>query len=96
MSSLPSPVAEVTHRRTSTLPTYFLTRIVIAIFLTGMDALVFVKSALEGLRNSISMPILHWLLILAVLGIALSLAHVWYKTLRFRRPTKPNSHNPFL
>jgi len=96
MSSLPSPVAEATHRRASTLPTYFLTRIVIAVFLTGMDILVFLKSALEGLRNSISMPFLHWLLILAVLGIAISLAHVWYKTLRYRRPSKPNSHNPFL
>jgi hypothetical protein len=96
MSSLPSPVAEATHHRASTLSTYFLTRIVIAVFLTGMDIFVFLKSALEGLRNSISMPALHWLLILAVLGIAVSLAHVWYKTLLYRRPSKPNSHNPFL
>jgi hypothetical protein len=61
-----------------------------------MDTFVFVKSALEGLRNSIGMPSLHWLLILAVLGIALSLAHVWYKTLRYRRPTKPEQlhHTP--
>jgi hypothetical protein len=96
MSSLLSPVSEATHHRASTLPTYFITRIVIAVFLTGMDIFVFLKSALEGLRNSIRTPALHWLLILAVLGIAVSLAHVWYKTLRYRRPSKPNSHNPFL
>lgn len=96
MSSLPSPVAEATHRRASTLPTYFASRLVLVLCLTGADVLVFLRSALAGLRNSIGMPVLHWLLIAAVLGIALSLAHVWYKTLRYRQPHKPNSHNPFL
>lgn len=96
MSSLPSPVAEAKHRRVSALPTYFLTRIVIAVFLTGMDILAFLRSALEGLRNGTGMPVFHWLLVLAVLGIAVSPANVWYKTLRYRWPTKPNSNNPFL
>jgi hypothetical protein len=96
MSSLPSSVAEATHRRASTLSTYFLTRIAIAVLLTGMDIFVFLKSAIEGLRNSIGMPILHWLIAGAVVGLALSLANFWYKTLRYRRPSKPNSRNPFL
>jgi hypothetical protein len=96
MSSLPSSMAEATQRRASTLPTYFLTRIVIALLLTGVDILVFLKSALEGLRNSIHMPLLHWLIVAALVGIALSLARVWYKTLRYRRPSKLNSINPFL
>jgi hypothetical protein len=95
MSTLP-PLAEATKRRASTLPTYFLTRIVIAVLLTGMDVFVFLKSAVEGLRNSIGMPVLHWLIVGAVVGIALSLANVWYKTLRYRQPSKPNSRNPFL
>ncbi len=95
MSTLPS-MTEATARRASSSPTYFATRVVIALLLTGFDALVFVKSALNGLRNSIGMPILHWLLIAAVAGIALSLASVWYKALRYRRPTQPNSRNPFL
>ena len=42
------------------------------------------------------MPLLHWLIVGAVVGIALSLANVWYKTLRYRQPNKPNSCNPFL
>lgn len=68
----------------------------LALLLTGFDALVFVKSALDALRNSVGMPILHWLLIAAVAGIALSLANVWYKTLRYRQSTQSNSRNPFL
>jgi hypothetical protein len=66
MSTLPSSVTEATHRRASSLPTYFASRIVLALLLTGFDALVFVKSALGALRNSVGMPILHWLLIAAV------------------------------
>lgn len=96
MSYLPSSMAEATQRQASTLSTYFLTRIVIAVLLTGMDLLVFLKSALEGLRNSYHMPLLHSLIMAALVGIALSLARVWYKTLRYRRPSKPNSRNPFL
>lgn len=96
MSSLPSSMAEATQRRASTLPTYFLTRIVIAVLLPGMDLFVFLKSALEGLRNSIHMPLLHTLILAALIGIVLSLARVWYKALRYRHPSKPNSLNPFL
>jgi hypothetical protein len=96
MSSLPSSPAEATHDRASTLFTYFLTRLVIAVTLTGIDVFVFLNSAVDGLRNSISMPLLHWLIVGAVVGIALSLANVWYKTLRYRQPNKPNSRNPFL
>jgi hypothetical protein len=96
MSSLPSSPAEATQSRASTLFTYFLTRLVIAVMLTGMDVFVFLKSAVEGLRNSIGMPLLHWLIVGAVVGIALSLANVWYKTLRYRQSSKPNSRNPFL
>ncbi len=95
MFTVPS-MTEVTPRRASTFPTYLATRIALALVLTGFDALVFVKSALTGLRNSLSMPILHWALIAAVVGIALSLANVWYKTLRYRQPSCPNSRNPFL
>jgi len=95
MSTLPS-VTEATTRRASSFPTYFATRIVLALLLTGFDALVFMKSALAGLRNSLGMPILHWLLIAALAGIALSLANVWYKTLRYRQPSRHNSRNPFL
>ena len=96
MSTLSSSVTEVAPRPASSFPTYFASRIVIALLLTGFDALVFLKSALVGLRNSTGMPILHWILIVAVVGIALSLANVWYKTLRYRQPSKPNSRNPFL
>jgi len=96
MPTLPPPTAEATPARASTLPTYFLSRLVIAVFLTGLDVLVFLKSALEGLRNSIRMPFLHWLLIVAIVAVALSLANVWYKTLRYRQAAKPNSRNPFL
>ncbi len=92
MSTVPSSVTEATTRRASSFPTYFASRVV----LTGFDALVFVKSALAGLRNSLGMPLLHWLLIAAVGGIALSLANVWYKTLRYRQPSRPNTRNPFL
>jgi hypothetical protein len=95
MSSLPS-VTETTPRPASTLPTYFVSRLVIALCLTGGDVLVFLKSAITGFRNSIGLPVLHWLLIAAVIGIALTLANVWYKTLRCRHPTQPNSRNPFL
>lgn len=95
MSTLP-PATEVTPRRASSLPTYFASRIVLALILTGFDALVFVKSALAGLRDSLGTPFLHWALVIAIVGIALSLANVWYKTLRYRRPSRPNSHNPFL
>jgi hypothetical protein len=70
MSTLPS-VTEATTRRPSSFPTYFATRIVLALLLTGFDALVFLKSALVGLRDSLGMPLLHWLLIVAVAGIAL-------------------------
>jgi hypothetical protein len=89
-------MTEATTRRASSFPTYFATRIVLALLLTGFDALVFVKSALAGLRNSLGMPILHWLLIAAVAGIALSLANVWYKALRYRQPSRLNTRNPFL
>ncbi len=89
-------MAEATPRRASTLFTYFLTRIVLAVTLTGVDIFVFLKSAVEGLRNSIGMPLLHWLIVAAVVGIALTLANVWYKTLRYRQPNKLNSRNPFL
>jgi len=58
MSTLPS-VTEATTRRASSFPTYFATRIVLALLLTGFDVLVFMKSALTGLRNSLGMPILH-------------------------------------
>jgi hypothetical protein len=61
-----------------------------------MDALVFLKSALAGLRNSIGMPVLHWLLLVALVGIGLTLVNVWVRALRSRQPTKSNSHNPFL
>ncbi len=96
MSTLSSSVTEVTPRPATSFPTYFTSRIVIALLLTGFDALVFLKSALAGLRNSTSMPILHRMLIVAVAGMALSLANVWYKTPRYRQPPKPNSRNPFL
>jgi len=96
MSSLPSSVTEDTRRRASNLATYFFSRLILAVMLTGLDTFVLLKSALEGLRNSINSPVLHWLLIAAVIVIALSLAHVWYKTLRYRKPTNPNSRNPFL
>lgn len=95
MSPLPS-TTEATTRRASSFPTYFATRIVLALLLTGFDALVLVKSAFTGLRNSLGMPALHWLLIAAAAGIALSLANVWYKTLRYLQPPSPNSRNPFL
>jgi hypothetical protein len=96
MSHVQSPAAEVTHRRASSLSTYFVTRIVIAILLTGMDSLVFLKSALACLRNSVGSPVLHWLLIAALAGIVLTLVNVWVKTLRYHQPTQPNSRNPFL
>ena len=96
MSALPSSMAEDTSRRASSFPTYFATRIILALLLAGFDALVFLKSPLDGLRNSTDMPVLHWLLIAAVAGIALSLANVWYKTRRYRQPTQPNFRNPFL
>jgi hypothetical protein len=96
MSSLPSSPAKATQTRASSLFTYFLTRIVIALMLTGIDIFVLLKSAVEGLRNSIGMSKLHWLIVGAAVGIALSLANVWYKTLRYRQPSKPNSRNPFL
>ena len=96
MSSLPSSPADATQDRASTLFTYFLTRLAITFTLTGIDVFVFLKSAVEGLRNSIGMPLLHWLIVGAVVGIALSLANVWYTTLRYRQPSKPNSRNPFL
>lgn len=96
MPILPSSMTEATTRRASSFPTYFATRIVLALLLTGFDVLVFVKSALASLRNTFDMPILHWLLIAAVAGIALSLANVWYKTLLYRQPSRPNSRNPFL
>ena len=96
MSSLPSSPAEATQNRASTLFTYFLTRLVIAVVLTGMDIFVFLKSAVEGFRNSLTMPVFHWLIVGAVVGIALSLANVWYKTRRYRQPSKPQSRNPFL
>ncbi|MDE3103869.1 MAG: hypothetical protein KGK08_01725 [Acidobacteriota bacterium] len=96
MSTLPSSVPEAESGRVSSFPTYFASRIVIALFLTGFDIFVFLKSALEGLHNSLGMPVLRCLLIAAVAGIALSLANVWYKTLRYRNPTKTSSRNPFL
>jgi uncharacterized integral membrane protein len=96
MFHVQSPAAEVTHRRASTLSTYFVSRIVIAILLTGMDVLVVLKSALACLRNSIGMPVLHWLLLAALAGIGLTLVNVWVRALRYRQPTKSNSHNPFL
>jgi hypothetical protein len=95
MSTFPSFTEEDTPRRASSFPSYFASRVVIAILLTGFDVFVFLKSAVEGLRNSFSTPVLHWPLIAAVIGIALSLANVWYKTLRYRRPSKPGSWNPF-
>lgn len=95
MSTLPS-MTEATTRRASSFPTYFVSRVVVALLLTGFDGLVLVKSALAGLRNSIGMPFLHWTLMAAVAGIALSLANVWYKTLRYRQSPKPNSRSPFL
>jgi len=85
---------ENTPRRAS-FTTYFTSRVVIAILLTGFDGFVFLKSAAEEIRNSLGMPVLHWLLIAAVIGIALSLANVWYKTLRYRHSSKPGSRNPF-
>ena len=96
MSSLPSSMAEATPRRASDVSTYFLTRIILAISLTGMDVFVVLKSAVEGLRDSDGMPMLHGLLVLAVVGVVLSLAVVWSKTLRYRQPSRPNSTNPFL
>jgi hypothetical protein len=96
MSYLPPSLAEATQSRASTLFTYFLTRLVIAVMLTGMDVFVFLKSAVEGLRNSLTMPVFHWLIVGAMVGTALSLANVWYKTLRYRQPSKPQSRNPFL
>lgn len=95
MSTLPSFTEEDTPRRASSFPSYFASRVVIAILLTGFDAFAFLKSAAEEIRNSLGMPVLHWLLIAAVIGIALSLANVWYKTLRYRQPSKPGSWNPF-
>jgi hypothetical protein len=86
---------ENTPRRASSFPSYFASRVVIAILLTGFDGFVFLKSAAEELRNSLGMPVLHWLLIVAVIGIALSLANVWYKTLRYRHSSKYGSWNPF-
>lgn len=96
MSTLPSSMTKATTRRASSFPTYFASRIVLALVLTGFDALVFLKFALAGLRNSLRMPLVHWALIVAVAGIALSLAKVWYKALRYRQPTQPNTRNPFL
>ncbi|MBN9617599.1 MAG: hypothetical protein BGO25_10445 [Acidobacteriales bacterium 59-55] len=95
MSTLPSFTEEDTTRRASSFSTYFVSRVVIAILLTGFDGFVFLKSAAEEIRNSLGMPLLHWLLIAAVIGIALSLANVWYKTLRYRHSSKPGSWNPF-
>ncbi len=96
MSTLPSHIAEVAPRRASTLLTFFILRIIIAVLLTGLDGLVFSRSILDGLRNSTDLPLLHMLLIAAVPLIAITLAIVWYKTLRYRQPSEPNSHNPFL
>lgn len=96
MSTLPSSMTKAKPRSASSLPTYFASRIVFALLLTGFDALVFLKSALAGLRNSLGIPLVHWALIVAVAGIALSLANAWYKALRYRQPTQPNTRNPFL
>lgn len=95
MSTLPSSMEENTSRRASSFPTYFISRIVIALLLTGFDGFVFLKSAVDGLRHVLDMPVLHWLLVAVVIGMALSLANVWYKTLRYRRPSKSGSWNPF-
>lgn len=95
MPTLPSFTEEATRRRASSFPSYFASRVLIAVLLTGFDVFVCLKSAVERLRNSLSMPVLHWLLIAAVIGIALSLANVWYKTLRYRHSSKPGSWNPF-
>lgn len=96
MATLPSHAVETSRRHAPTLTTYFLTRIALAILLTGIDILVFLKSATEGLRNSLEMPLTHFLLVVALFGIGLSLAVIWYKTLRYRQPPQPNTLNPFL
>jgi hypothetical protein len=95
--SQPHPTAvEAPSRRASSLTTYFVLRVAIAVLLTGADVLVFLKSSLEGLRNSTGTPVLHWLLIAGLVIVVLTLLDVWSKTLRHRRPSKPNSSNPFL
>lgn len=94
MSTLPSSMTEATTRRASSFPTYFASRIALAFLLTGFDVLVLAKSALAGLRDSLDMPFLHSVLVIAIVGIALTLANVWYKAFRYRQPSKPGSHNP--
>lgn len=96
MSTLPSSVTDATSRPARSFPTYFASRIAIALLVTGLDALVILKSALAGVRNSMGMPIRHWTLIIAVFVITFSLAKVWYRTLRYRQPSEPNRRNPLL
>lgn len=96
MSTHPTSVTDATPRHANSFPTYFASRIAIALLLTGLDALVILKSALVGIRSSIGMPIVHGILIIAVVGIVLSASDVWYKTLRYRQPSNPTRRNPFL
>ena len=92
--NLPSAM-EASPRRASTLFTYLASRVVIVTLLTGADTFVFLKSAVQGLRNSIGRPAFHWLLIAALAVIVVTLGTVWYTTVCYRRPSN-NSNNPFL